>query len=44
MTTFKMILSTLLLVVALSVSTVPSAQGCDHDYDDGEVESEQMPS
>ena len=34
MTIFKMILSTLLLVVALSVSAVPYAQGCDHDYED----------
>lgn len=35
----KSILSAPLLVVGLTVSTVPYAQGCDHDYED-DIETE----
>jgi hypothetical protein len=35
----KSILSALLLIVGLTVSLVPYAHGCDHDYDD-DIETE----
>ena len=44
MKSFKSVFSVVMIALALWVSTVQYAQACDHDYEDEEVDSQQMPS